>query len=536
MSSSPTASKAALWAECKTLGITFEQTYASLKVSDLQTALTAHYESITQIPTASPSTPPKKARKPKTLSEDDQRLLELKEQARIAKRLAAETKARTTIERAELARLTIEKEHEIAAIKEAKRLADIVARDERLAAARARKAEIDEAKAQVAEEDSARVEQLEIELPDTKDVEVIGKAFRCQNQRYFLTYKTHLDKELVKSFFDDKNVKEVIVAHEAASSDTDYEHSHVYVDFGKNFQSTNARIFDISKIHPHIKTIRSAKHLENVWAYLCKEDKANEYLLERLTQQTLFDKVAACKTVQDAMRLAKTAGDATGLATLFAFRQLEKPEPKPLSHNWQIELFAELQGPPHPRKIIWYYDATGNAGKSTFSNHVTDSGLGLCLAQFGGDRDAGQLIAGAIENGWDGKILIADLPRQGEHRSIYSPLEAIKNGNVTNTKYRGNVLRFNIPHVVVMSNFLPRVHEMSLDRWDIRELTSTGEWPEKTVNVRHLPIAEAIERANAHSGTREALDSLIRSVSSYESKKDMLMALIDQARFELSKL
>jgi len=374
------------------------------------------------------------------------------------------------------------------------------------------------------------------QLVDTREIEAEGKAFYAQNQRFFLTYKTHLSKELVRTFFGDRNAKEVIVAHEAASSETNYEHSHVFVDFGKRFQSANARVFDINGIHPNIKAIKSGKHLENIWAYLCKEDKENEYLLDRLTQQTLFDKVSACKTVQDAMRLAKTPGDATGLATMFGFRQLEKPEPQPLNYDWQNELLEEILKAPHPRKIIWYYDATGGTGKTTFSNHVTDSNLGLCLAQFGGDRDAGQLIAGAIENGWDGKILIADLPRQGEHRSIYSPLESIKNGNVTNTKYRGNVLRFNIPHVIVMSNFLPRVHEMSHDRWDIRELRTSGEWPEKTVTVRKLPLSEAIERSTAHSGVKDTLDALTRAMSGYEDKKMMLQALIDHAKHELNML
>lgn len=533
---STTPSKPTLWKECKALGITFNESYASLKVSDLQTALNTRNDSITKTPTASPSTPTMKARKCKTLSDEDLRLLELKEQARIAKRLAAETKARTTIERAKLAQSSIEKEYEIAATKEAKRLADKVIREERLATARARKEELESVKTQEITESSANIEDIEIDLLDTKEVEVAGKSFRCQNQRYMLTYKTHLDKELVATFFGDKNAKEVITAHEKASSETNYEHSHVFVDFGRVFQSLNARIFDISGIHPHINAIKSAKHLEHTWAYLCKEDTENEYLLARLTTKTLFDKVASCKTVQEAMRLAKTPGDATGLATLFAFRQLEKPEPKPLTHEWQIELFEELQRAPHPRKIIWYYDASGNAGKTTFSNHITDSNMGLCLAQFGGDRDAGQLIAGAIENGWDGKILIADLPRQGEHRSIYSPLESIKNGNVTNTKYRGNILRFNVPHVVVMSNFLPRVHEMSLDRWDIRELTSSGEWPDKKVTVRHLPLAEAVTRSTAHSGARETLDALTRSVSSYEDKKTMLQALLDHTRFALASL
>lgn len=528
--------KSALWKECKNLGITFETTYANLKISDLQSALKTRTESLTEPPIASPSTPPKKSRKTKALSEEDLRLLELKEQAKIAKRTAAEAKARTSIERAELARLAIEKEHEIAAAKEAKKLADLIAREDSLNKAKARKIELQQAKAQEIVIDSEQIEQVNLELTGTKDIEAPGKKFRCQNQRFMLTYKTHLDKELVVNFFADKNAKETIVAHERASSETDYEHSHVYVDFGRNYQSTNARVFDISNIHPHIGAIKSAKHLENIWAYLCKEDKSNEHLLNRITDKTLFDKVAACRSIQDAMRLAKTPSEASGLATLYSFRPQVTVEPEPLEHQWQLDLITELESTPHKRKIIWYYDNVGNTGKSSLAIYAQAKGLATVISQLGGDRDSGQLIETARDSGWDGRAVIIDLPRQGEHRSIYSPMESIKNGLVTNVKYRGGTTTFARPHLIVMANFLPRVHEMSLDRWDIRELNCVGEYPERVVTVNYLNVHDVARRTAQQAEVQELMDELKRRTQNCETKRELLQRLIDDARFELTRL
>lgn len=383
---------------------------------------------------------------------------------------------------------------------------------------------------------SQETTSIDLDIADAKDIEVQGKPFRVQNQRFFLTYKTHLDKTIVTDFFNDKNVKEVVIAHESASSDTNYEHAHVFVDFGKNFQSTNSRVFDISGIHPNIKAIKTGKHLENIWAYLCKEDKANEYLLERLTTKTLFDKVSACRSIQDAMRLAKTPSEASGLATLYSFRPQVTVEPEPLEHQWQLDLITELESVPHKRKIIWYYDNVGNTGKSSLAIYAQAKGLATVISQLGGDRDSGQLIETARDSGWDGRAVIIDLPRQGEHRSIYSPMESIKNGLVTNVKYRGGTTTFARPHLIVMANFLPRVHEMSLDRWDIRELNCVGEYPERVVTVNYLNVHDVAKRAAQQAEVQELMDELKRRTQNCETKRELLQRLIDDARFELTRL
>lgn len=458
---------------------------------------------------------PKRVRKPKVLTEAEQELKELREKAKEAKRLASEMRAKAELEKAE------------------DQLLKSKAQQELLAKARLRSAEIINEEAVELIEPTSFDEQL----ADTKNVEVAGKKFRLNNQRLFLTYKTHLDKAKTTAFFYDRNVKEVIIAHEAASSDTNYEHSHVYVDFGRNFQSTNSRVFDIASIHPNIKAIKSAKHLENIWAYLCKEDKENEYLLERLTTQTLFDKVSACKTIQDVMKMAKSPSDAMGLKTLYEFKPRPEVECAPLIHQWQIDLAEELRRERSThgtdaeiREIIWYYDGVGKTGKSGFMKHMrlTDDIVGM--TQFNGGANVAQNIKNRLEEGWNGRTVIIDLPRDAENLGLWSPLEQLKNGYLTATKYQGGDLIFNNPNVVVFANFWPQYHCMSIDRWDIRELITESSGSTRRVTSRKVPIAEAIERGRKLAKAKTLGQDLCRKCEHIEDKELYLENLILEAQ------
>lgn len=312
------------------------------------------------------------------------------------------------------------------------------------------------------------------------------KGFRIANERIFLTYEGHLDKEEVLCFFrtlkkgtelkivDGK--EEVHVAHEVASSKTNYEHSHVYVVFRIPFKSSSARVFDFNGIHPNIKTIGSKKYEQNIWRYLCKEDHSNDHLLSRITKTTIFDRVCEQETTHDVMRLAKNPTEAAGLLLMFNLREREPLpyfEPK---HTWQKDLAAEIIGvAPSRRKIVWIYGKNGDEGKTTFNEYMERCHNAFAFDDFKGDNNVAMNIQGGLNNGWNEHCIIVDLARgYREKQCVYSALEKLKNGALTATKYAGGRVRFRSPHIICFANYWPAVHRMSLDRWDLRELIKEG--------------------------------------------------------------
>ena len=68
-------------------------------------------------------------------------------------------------------------------------------------------------------------------------------------------------------------------------------------------------------------------------------------------------------------------------------------------------------------------------------------------------------------------IVILDFERSVEDYVSYSAIEKIKNGCFYSPKYKGSMVIFNSPHVICFANFLPDKEKLSLDRWNIKEIS-----------------------------------------------------------------
>lgn len=319
--------------------------------------------------------------------------------------------------------------------------------------------------------------------------------FRLSNQKILLTYKTHIDKETLISRIRDivssqcKEIRFMRVAHETADEENPYEHTHMVCDFGKAFQSRNARIFDIDGIHPHINPIKTIPHFENAKEYLSKEDPDNQ----DLKKTSIVSSIWNCESLPEAMLKATRINDAIGIKTIFESKPKAPITMKGEPRGWQLDLYDKLFTEPDDREILVYYDPIGNTGKSWFTKYMfikhPDKTIFLKTAN---QKDTATTIGEYIKDGWSGNTIILDLCRDyQERKSLYAIVEDLKNGMITSTKYKGGNFVFEIPHIVIFVNFMVDVDKLSHDRWKIYNMQK-----EKYISIRKCQKIRQAELAD----------------------------------------
>lgn len=128
-------------------------------------------------------------------------------------------------------------------------------------------------------------------------------------------------------------------------------------------------------------------------------------------------------------------------------------------YAWQSVILSMLELQPDSRKILWLWDPVGNTGKSYLARHLVRH------------RDAFYCTGGKhtdVFHAYGGQsIAIFDFPRDSEEFVCYGVIEALKNGIFFSPKYTSEVRQFDIPHIIVFSNFLPTLSKFSDDRWGL---------------------------------------------------------------------
>jgi len=150
-----------------------------------------------------------------------------------------------------------------------------------------------------------------------------------------------------------------------------------------------------------------------------------------------------------------------------------KPPKKPLKlittlRPWQKKVEDLVLTEPDDRKVYWFWESTGNVGKSALVKYLV-SRYGCLFCNGGKGSDLINLI---FNQDMDATTcVIWDLPRENKGFISSSTVEAVKNGMVCNTKYETGVKLFNAPHVIIFSNYPPEnVEELSKDRWVVEEI------------------------------------------------------------------
>jgi len=127
---------------------------------------------------------------------------------------------------------------------------------------------------------------------------------------------------------------------------------------------------------------------------------------------------------------------------------------------WQQQLVDELNGAANDRKVIWYVDSAGGAGKTYLTKYLVQ------------ERDAFALRASKAADMahyiQPASIYIFDFPRAVEEHPPYAFLESVKDGMVFSPKYDSHMKFIRAAHVIVFANWEPDRTKLSTDRWDIR--------------------------------------------------------------------
>lgn len=332
--------------------------------------------------------------------------------------------------------------------------------------------------------------------------------FRLQSQRVFFTYKHHIPFDQLIEFINNLfPISQYVICHEIGDEHHNYEHTHISIEFDKKIDVRNCRAFDFNfnneVIHPNIGTTRN-------WPASCiyclkmwrkdpnnKNWEANFDVIEYLKGKNRNKCVKECNILELCKKAKNTKSASEFLQSevkdlrdvvplLQIYNNKDYPtDPKQLKYleafeknirKWQADLYNVLDQEPDRRKIYWVVDKIGGQGKSDFCSYVDTlkkPDTCLTIASTGSLRDISDVIRNWMDRGAYPEIILIDLPRTFQERdSVYTLIESVKNGRLTCTKYKGSTLRFYPPHVMIFSNWLPDVTNLSKDRWVILTLKS----------------------------------------------------------------
>lgn len=310
----------------------------------------------------------------------------------------------------------------------------------------------------------------------------VEDKFTLRHLRYFLTYKTHIDKDKLREKLAKLGeIKEFHAAHETGTKKIPYEHTHACVWYTKSLDyrrgATHMMCFgkdpdnksECGKIHPNIRWIRTGKsNWHRVWSYISKEDKSDE-APEEPPETTIQEWVDEHDTLKSMVGTTgkKHIKSVPGMVMAYGICRQPECEPEPLTEPWQIQLM-ELMPTFAKRKVPWIHDAKGNSGKTDFVRHCSlthPKDFSFCNSSMN-MKDYAEYVKGRLMQGWSGKYMLFDLPRTTESCiGLYGAIEDTKNGMISSQKWAGAQLVFKRSTVVCFANWWPDFRKLSLDRW-----------------------------------------------------------------------
>jgi len=117
--------------------------------------------------------------------------------------------------------------------------------------------------------------------------------------------------------------------------------------------------------------------------------------------------------------------------------------------------------------VRWYWETTGNAGKTALTKYMVHYHRAMLLSGRGTDV-LNAIITHHKDSGEWPDIVIYDVPRSLDMEYLsWSAIEAIKNGIFYSGKYEGGWCHMAPPHLVIFANEAPPLEKLSQDRWKV---------------------------------------------------------------------
>jgi hypothetical protein len=303
-----------------------------------------------------------------------------------------------------------------------------------------------------------------------------GGKWRFHAARTLLTYKTHIDIERFLTFINGKSkIQEYSVVHELGTRKVPYPHTHALIKFEKRVDTTSVRYFDFEGIHPNVRKIANNKYWEHAVKYLQKDGTPVTNIVGEVKVHPIR-RVWESENIIDAVTAEgvnpKNIG---GILMAFDLKPVDHGEEPVIQWRpWQRELYNEVTVKCiDDRKIIWYHDWRGDAGKTFFSKHMEKHYQAFVTTKATA-RDIATILHRYIKARGPPRMVFFNFVRELQDRRVYEALEEVKDGLMTATKYQGGTMNFDSPHVVVFANYQPHIENLTPNRWEIRTIDAEG--------------------------------------------------------------
>lgn len=262
---------------------------------------------------------------------------------------------------------------------------------------------------------------------DTSDTRANGNTKIIRSRNWFFTWNNYDEYEKSEIWdFAKKNCKKYAINPEVGKNGTPHLQGCLIFENARTFESLKKKF---EKVH---------------WERVRNKEQAIEYCQKHETQN------GECMT---------------------NIKKIKDPLENKELYTWQTEICELIDKEPDERKIYWYYDITGGAGKTSLAKHLCLKNKNQVLYICGKSSDIKYGVKQFVDNeDNDLKMCIFDFCRSNEHFVSYQGLEEIKNGIFYNTKYESGMVLFNTPHIIIFANFEPEMEKLSSDRWVIKNV------------------------------------------------------------------